>query len=136
LPDYSHRDVLDKLGINPGHSIAFVEAAGPLDAGLRERVLERAGRPPAGSDEAANMVLATVDSSIDVVLLLKECKARIKHDGGIWLLTPKRGFPGYIDQRELIEAGSPAGLVDNKSCSVSDTTSGMRFVIRKADRPA
>jgi hypothetical protein len=134
LPDYSHRDLLDKLGIKPGHAVAFVERAGPLDVGLREHVLEHSGRPPAGSDEAANIVLATVDSSIDVVLLLKECKPRIKPTGGIWLFTPKRGLPGYIDQRELIEAGPAAGLVDNKSCSVSGTTSGMRFVIRKADR--
>jgi hypothetical protein len=41
-----------------------------------------------------------------------------------------------VDLRELIGAGPAAGLVDNKSCSVSDTTSGMRFVIRLADRTA
>src|SRR5437764_98260 len=53
---------------------------------------------------------------------------------GIWLLTPKRGQPGYLDQRDLILAGPTAGVVDNKTCSVSDTTSGIRFVIRKIDR--
>jgi ligand-binding sensor domain-containing protein len=56
-------------------------------------------------------------------------------DGGIWLLSPKRGLPGYVNQSELIAAGLEAGLVDNKSCSVSETTSGLRFVIRRADRP-
>jgi hypothetical protein len=132
--DYSHRDVLDKLGIKPGNAVAFVEAAGPVEAGLRERVLERCGRSAAGHGEAANVVLASVDEETDVVALLTECKARIEPSGGIWLLTRKRGLPGYVDQRELIEAGPAAGLVDNKSCSVSEITSGMRFVIRLADR--
>jgi hypothetical protein len=134
--DYSHRDVLDKLGIKLGHVVALVEAAGPLDAALRERVLERSARPASTADESVDIVLATADSTTDIVHLLKECKARIVPNGGIWVLTPKRGLPGYIDQRGLIEAGAPAGVVDNKSCSVSDTTSGIRFVIRKADRPA
>jgi hypothetical protein len=136
MADYSHRDVLDKLGIKPGYLVAFVEAAGPLDAGLRERVLEHTERFAAEPDELANVVLASVNADTDVVSLLKECKARIEPNGGIWLLTPKRGLSGYIDQRLLIEAGPVAGLVDNKSCSISDTTSAMRFVIRIADRPA
>jgi len=135
MADYSHRDVLDKLGIKPGYVVALVEAAGPLDTGLRERVLERTGRPVAAPAEVANVVLASVNADTDVIALLKECRARIEPDGGIWLLTPKRGLPGYVDQRQLIEAGPAAGLVDNKSCSISDTTSALRFVIRKADRP-
>jgi len=70
----------------------------------------------------------------DVVRVLSTWRARIDPAGGIWLLTPKRGQPGYVDQRELILAGPSAGLVDNKICSVDDTTSAMRFVIRRADR--
>jgi len=135
MADYSHRDVLDKLGIKPGDAVSFVEVAGPLDGTLRERVLERVVREPAGYGEAVNVVLASVDSAMDIAPLLREWKARIVPSGGIWLLTPKRGLPGYIDQRDLIPAGIAAGLVDNKTCSVSGTSSAMRFVIRKADRP-
>jgi hypothetical protein len=132
--DYSHRDVLDKLGIKPGHAVAFVEAAGSIEVTLRERVLKRTARPSAAPGEAANIVLASANSIVEIAALLAECKDSIVPNGGIWLLTPKRGLPGYIDQRKLIEAGPLAGLVDNKSCSVSDTTSGLRFVIRRADR--
>ncbi len=71
----------------------------------------------------------------DVVALLQHWRSRLEPAGGIWLLTPKRGQPGYVDQRDLIAAGLAAELVDNKVCSVSDTTSAMRFVIRKRDRP-
>lgn len=134
--DYSHRDVVDKLGIKPGHAVAFVAAAGPLDGALRVRALDRAGRPPADDGEPADVVLTTSDDATDAVALLERWKPRLRPTGGIWLLTPKRGRPGYVDQRALIAAGLAAGLVDNKVCSVSDTTSAMRFVIRKTDRPA
>ena len=133
--DYGHRDVVDKLGIKPGHAAAFADEGGRLDPALRERVLARAGRPPADADEAVDVALVAVDDGTNAAAVLTRWKKRLHPAGGVWLLTPKRGQPGYVDQRELILAGQDAGLVDNKSWAVSDTTSGMRFVIRKIDRP-
>ena len=133
--DYSQRDVLDKLGIKAGHAIAFAEEAGPLDVELRRGSLNRAGREPA-ADEPLDVVLVATDASTNAAAVLARWRERIAPAGGIWLLTPKREQPGYVDQRALIAAGRAAGLVDNKVCSVSETTSAMRFVIRRADRPA
>jgi hypothetical protein len=132
--DYSHRDVVDKLGIKPGFAVAFDQAHAPIDAELQSRALERAGRDEAAGDEPADVVLVGANASTDVSGVLRKWRQRIDQAGGIWLLTPKRGQPGYIDQNELILAGPTAGVVDNKTCSVSETTSGMRFVIRKVDR--
>jgi hypothetical protein len=132
--DYSHRDVVDKLGIKPGHVVAFDAAPLEVEPALRDRALARAGRGAATDDEPADVVLIGADTSTDVVSVLRRWRARIEQAGGIWLLTPKRGHDGYIDQRELILCGPDAGLVDNKTCSVSDTLSGIRFVIRKTDR--
>lgn len=132
--DYGHRDVVDKLNIRPGYAVVFAFEAGEIDAALRQRVVDQAGRAPAVEDEVVDVVLASVDNTTDVIEVLKRWRPRLKPDGGIWLLTPKRGQPGYVDQRELIAAGLQAGVVDNKVCSVSPTTSAMRFVIRKKDR--
>ena len=132
--DYSHRDVVDKLGIKPGFAVAFEPAPAQIDAGLRERALDRAGRPAAADGASVDVVLVGADASTDVEAVLSRWRGRIDPAGGIWLLTPKRGQPGYVDQRELILAGPAAGVVDNKTCSVSDTISGIRFVIRKIDR--
>ena len=132
--DYSHRDVVDKLGIKPGFALAFDASPVSVDADLRSRSLERAGRDAAADDEPVDVVLVGADASTDVKSVLDHWRQRIDQAGGIWLLTPKRGQPGYVDQRDLILIGPSAGLVDNKICSVSDTTSGMRFVIRKVDR--
>jgi hypothetical protein len=132
--DYSHRDVVDKLGIKPGFALAFDASPVAVDAELRARALERSGRAAAADDEPVDVVLVGADASTDVESVLKQWRPRIDQAGGIWLLTPKRGQPGYVDQRDLILIGAAAGVVDNKTCSVSDTLSGIRFVIRKVDR--
>ncbi len=132
--DYSHRDVVDKLGIKPGYAVVFALEAREIDAELRKRILLKTGRAPAEADEAVDVVLAFIDHNIPAIEVLKRWKSRLNPTGGIWLLTAKRGQSGYIDQRELIEAGSEAGVVDNKVCSISDSVSAMRFVIRKRDR--
>jgi hypothetical protein len=132
--DYSHRSAVDKLGIKPGDAISLVSLAGPIDGELTRQALDRAGRDAAGPEEPADVVLISADASTDAVAALAEWRSRIKPAGGIWLLTPKRGRPGYVNQNELISAGPEAGLVDNKIGSVSDEVSGMRFVIRRKDR--
>ena len=132
--DYSHRDVVDKLGIKPGHAVAFDAAPVPIEANLRVRALDKAGRAEAADDEPVDVVLVGADATTDVDAVLKRWRERIAPAGGIWLLTPKRGQRGYVDQTELILAGPAAGVVDNKIASVSETTSAMRFVIRKTDR--
>lgn len=132
--NYQDRDLLDKLGIKPGHAVAFTNAAQEFDPHLSQRIIARTGRPPATEDEALDIVLAVIDETSDAVALLKKWRQHLTPSGGIWLLTAKRGQPGYVDQRDLIAAGQQAEVVDNKVCSVSPTMSAMRFVIRKKDR--
>ena len=128
------RDVLEKLGIHAGDAVVFANALEELDANLSQRVLARTGRTAASEGEALDMVLATIRETDEPVPLLKHWRSRLKPSGSIWLLTAKRGQPGYVDQRELIAAGQQAEMVDNKICSISATVSAMRFVIRKKDR--
>ncbi len=133
--DYSQRDVVDKLGIKPGYTIAFVSTAWEIEPALRERILQRSGYPHAEEHEAVDVVFVCADNTTDAVRVLMHWKMHIKPAGVIWMLTPKRNQAGYVDQNELIAAGKQAGVVDNKVCSISPTTSAMRFVIRKSDRP-
>jgi hypothetical protein len=130
--DYDHRNILDKLGIKAGHALTFENI--PSDDPLVQRALERAGRPPATDDEQVDIVLALLNDTNDATEVMQSWRPRLQPAGGIWLLTYKRGKPGYIDQRELIALGPEAGLVDNKICSVSAEISALRFVIRKKDR--
>jgi hypothetical protein len=133
--DYSHRAVVDKLGVKPGHVVALAQGLAAPPPDLIQQILERSGRPEADLDEPVDVAFQLVVAGVDAMAVLSEWRPRLAPAGGVWLLSPKRGQTGYVDQRELIEAGKLAGVVDNKVCSVSDTLSAMRFVIRKADRP-
>ena len=55
--DYSHRDLVDKLGIKPGHAVACCGEAGYLEADVLARILERIGRPLADFDEPLDIAL-------------------------------------------------------------------------------
>src|SRR5215472_754142 len=84
---YQDRDVLDKLGIQPGDTVAFANAVQLIDQDLSQRILERTGRPLARDHEALHIVLAVVDETTDAVALLKHWRTRLVPHGGIWLLT-------------------------------------------------
>lgn len=133
--DYSHRDVLDKLGMKAGQVVAIDEAAGKLEPQLRERIGARVGLTLPDENDQFDLVLIVADDTTDITAQLQSWRERLVPSGGVWVLTPKRGLPGYIPQDQVIPLGLAAGLVDNKICSVSDTTSAMRFVIRRSDRP-
>jgi len=135
--DYSHRDVLDKLGLKPGFAVRL---AGGGDKILLARVREKVGRAPVRRG-LADVVLYWPRTAAEITPRLAELRAGIVETGGIWVFTAKRGQRSasgmdYLNQSDLIPLGLAAGLVDNKICSVSDTESAMRFVIRRKDRQA
>lgn len=130
--DYSHRDVTDKLGLRPGFLVRTVGRGGKE---LLARVREKIGRPLARSGKTpADVILYWPKSAAEITGTLIELKTAIVANGGIWVITAKRGLPGYINQDSIIPLGLAAGLVDNKICSLSDEESAMRFVIRKENR--
>ena len=132
--DYSHRSTVDKLGIKPGQCVLVDQGPLSLDPGLLADIEERA-RVLASDSHVFDVALIGIDAKTDPAATLERLKGQMQADGGIGLLTPKRGRPGYVNQdSELIPAGASAGLVDNKICSVSDSISAMRFVLRKEKR--
>ena len=58
--------------------------------------------------------------------------------GMVWISWPKRGSGMESDLNETIirELGLGCGLVDVKVCAVDETWSGLKFVIRRRDRPS
>ena len=137
--DYSHRDVTDKLGLKPGQVVRVV---GRGDAALLGRVRAKIGRALARSGRApADVALFWPKRAEEITPALARLRGEIVENGGIWVLTAKKGQTsasgmGYLNQSDLIPLGLAAGLVDNKTCSVSERESGMRFVIRRAERGA
>ena len=61
----------------------------------------------------------------------------IPADGAIWVAWPKKSSGVETDMTEdtMRELFLPTGLVDNKVCAIDETWSGLRFVVRKENRP-
>ena len=68
---------------------------------------------------------------------LDRCLDRLIADGGLWLCWPKKssGVKTDIAEAQVRAAGLAAGLVDNKICAIDDDWSGLRFVVRRENRP-
>lgn len=127
--DYSHRLLIDKLGVKPGHRIAVlgVESAEFLKD-LDARVPEYSrGKRLADAD----LVFFSAEARGDLGRLESLGKS-IRKNGAIWVVYPKG--QKHIREIDVIEAGKDAGLTDNKVCSFSATHTALRFVIPVAKR--
>ena len=127
--DYSHRLLIDKLGVKPGQKVAVlgVESAEFL-ADLAARVPEysRGERVP-----RADLVFFSAESKSDLSQLKSLAKS-IDRNGAVWVVYPKGRT--HIREVDVIAAGKSAGLIDNKVCSFSATHTALRFCIPVVNR--
>jgi hypothetical protein len=134
--DYSHRSAVQKLGIKPDQR---VEVAGDVGSGLRRDVKEALGRGLVKSGEL-DAAIVSVDSLDDAAGVLDAYRPRLRDTGFLWIVTRKRGHESYINQMLLVPPAKERGLIDNKTCSIDDERSGIRFVVprslRKSAEPA
>ena len=128
--DYSHRSAVQKLGVKPDDR---VEVAGDVGAALRRELKEALGRGFVRSGELDGAIVM-VESLEEGATALAEYRVRMKDTGYLWILTRKRGHDGYINQMLLVPGAKERGLIDNKTCSIDDARSGIRFVVPRALR--
>jgi hypothetical protein len=128
--DYSHRTTVQKLGVKEGERIEVVGDVGP---GLRDGVKEAIGRGlvRAGELDGAIVLVESIDEAKEAVV---RYRARIKDSGYLWLVTRKRGHERYLNQMQIVPFAKRVGMIDNKTCSIDDERSGIRFVVPRALR--
>jgi hypothetical protein len=124
------RTLLEKLGISSGVRVALLGVtAEDFRASLREAGVETVDEDvPPGTP----VVLLQAKRPEDLAVL-SDVRERVARDGAVWVLWPRGGAAGF-GQREVMDAGLAAGLVDVKVASFSDRLSALKFVIRVADR--
>jgi hypothetical protein len=127
--DYSHRSLLDKLGVRPDQAIAVLRIEDPsFLKELTERVPAFAqGKLSAKSD----LIFLSVENVKDLARLKRLIPA-IHKSGAIWIVYPKG--QSHIREADVMAAGKSAGLTDNKVCRFSETHTALRFVIPLARR--
>jgi hypothetical protein len=128
--EYSHRSAVQKLGIRPGDRVEVVGDVGP---GLRRDVKEVAGRGLVRSGELDGAIVL-VESLEEAGDVLDSYRPRLRDTGYLWLITRKRGQESYLNQMLLVPGAKKRGLIDNKTCSIDDERSGIRFVVPRALR--
>jgi hypothetical protein len=127
--DYSHRSLLDKLGVKPGQRICLL---GVEDAAFLKDLADRVPefvreKPPSGAD----MILLGAENR-KALARVKSLASAIQKGGAIWIVYPKGQT--HIREADVRAAGSSAGLTDNKVCRFSETHTALRFVIPLARR--
>ena len=128
--DYSHRTVVQKLGLKPDQRL---EIAGDVGAGLRRDAKDAVGRGLVRSGELDGAIVL-VESEDEAREALVRYRARLRDSGFLWVITRKRGHEHYLNQMALVPHAKQLGLIDNKTCSIDDERSGIRFVVPRALR--
>ena len=128
--DYSHRSTVQKLGVMPDDRI---EVSGDVGSGLRRDLKEVVGRGLVRSGEL-DAAIVLVESEDEAKEVFVRYRPRLRDTGYLWLITRKRGHERYLNQMALVPFAKRLGLIDNKTCSIDDARSGIRFVIPRALR--
>ena len=111
----------------------FIESLVPLPAGVAPRVVAKGSN---SFDVIICFVRTLKELERDAAVLRK----RLDPAGGLWFAWPKKtaaksaGLSTDVSENEIRARGLAAGLVDNKVCAIDDLWSGLRFVVRLADR--
>lgn len=128
--DYSHRSLMDKLGVRDRQTIAVVGVDDPnfLDD-LADSVPEFCGGTP---DRACDLIFYAVRDRSDLVEV-KNLARHLLRSGAIWAVYPK-GKPQLIRDVDIIATAKAAGLIDNKVCKFSETHTALRLCIPVAKR--
>ena len=65
-----------------------------------------------------------------------DCKKKIPDTGTIWVSWPKKsaGVPTDVTEDVIRAVALPLGFVDVKVCAIDETWSGLKLMVRRANR--
>ncbi len=126
-----------KLGIKPGTRLGLVGAPDDFAETLGDLPDDVSPRRVARGKNHFDVIVCFARSSKELARDLPALPARLEPAGGLWIAWPKKssGLATDLTEAEVRARGLATGLVDNKVCAIDDTWSGLRFVVRVADRP-
>jgi hypothetical protein len=127
--------IAERMGIGPGMVIQELGYDSDVDEELRVAFEERTGEEMVDedSDEVVDVVVLWYrEDDGDLVDVLVDAIAPLADTGFIWLLTPKRGRPGYVEPSDIAEAAPTAGLSQTSLAPAGADWAGARLVTRKA----
>ena len=130
--DYSATPLAKKLGIREGSRVLVAGAPEGFDPGPLPTGVERLARAGIGMD----VVVLFVTKGSELRRRFAPLAAGLDPAGRLWVAWPKKtaAVETDLDFGEVQRTGLDAGLVDNKSASVTGDFQGLQFVYRLRDR--
>lgn len=136
MAGYSGTPLPKKLGIAAGHRIALLAAPKGFAATLGALPEDVTCASSLRGSRELDVIVFFTTSRAELARRFAELAARLTQAGGLWIAWPKKASRVATDVTEdtVREIALAAGLVDNKVCAIDEVWSGLRCVIRKANR--
>jgi len=133
---YSGTPLPQKLGIKERHKVAFVGAPKGFATTLGALPTGVTSQSNLAGKVALDVIVVFVNKRTDLVAKIEAARPRMAQACGLWIAWPKKssGVATDITENVIREVALPTGLVDNKVCAIDETWSGLRLVIRVANR--
>ena len=137
MAGYSGTPLPKKLGIKDGARLGLVRAPDDFTRTLGALPVGVVPRKVVAGKGTYDVIVCFMRTMAEVARDVPALKQRLDPAGGLWLAWPKQASGVDTDVSEALvrTRGLAAGLVDNKVCAIDDVWSGLRFVVRLADRP-
>jgi hypothetical protein len=132
---YSGTPLPRKLGIKPGHRVLLLSAPKRFEEDTLGELPEgvKVGRTARGT---ADVIVSFHTERADLARRMPRLRALMEPPAGLWIAWPKRAAKVETDLTEDVvrELALDNVLVDNKVAAIDAVWSGLRLVIRLADR--
>jgi len=126
--------IAERMGILAGMVVQELGWDSEVDSEFRDAVEALLGDDlvDESTDEIVDAVILWYrEGDGDLVDALVDAISPLADNGFIWLLTPKRGRPGYVEPSDIAEAAPTAGLSQTSMATVGADWAGTRLASRK-----
>jgi len=137
---YSGTPLPQKLGVKAGSRIGLARPPAEFSKILGQLPQDATVQDATRARGPFDVVVCFVRDEDTLVEALPKLKAKLTPAGGLWIAWPKKqraaaaSIPTDVTEATVRTRGLAAGLVDNKVCAIDDVWSGLRFVVRLAER--
>ena len=137
MAGYSGTPLPRKLGIKPGHRVLALGAPEAFARGTLAELPEGTALRTTARGKA-DVIVSFHDRRAELARRMPRLRELMVPAAGLWIAWPKRasGVPTDLTEDVVRELALENRLVDNKVCAIDATWSGLRLVIRLADRVA
>jgi hypothetical protein len=134
MAGYSGTPLPQKLGIKPGATVVVINAPSDYQKLLGKSASEVRFTIRAGA--GANFIHLFTKRRAELEKQLARLRQKLADSGTLWVSWPKKSAGVVTDVTEDVirDVALPLGFVDIKVCAVDETWSGLKLMIRRANR--